>query len=108
MHYHSVEISLYEIGLYQSSSPQSTSNLGFQRLEILYMCLQSTKSFFEAFLVVPPTKYSEISFTAFAQLVHSLAVLHKLSLLEDPDWDSEHVRETVSFLNILGPSHRAV
>lgn len=99
MHYHSVEIHLYEIGL---SGPHHTgNNQSFQRLELLYACLLSAKSYIQAFCQVPTTSYSSLSFVTWIQLSHTLTILCRLLLVNSEGWDVAHAREVVDFPTIL-------
>jgi hypothetical protein len=60
MHYHSVEIHLYEIGL--SKPHNNGTDQGFKRLELLYACLLSAKSFVEAFFLMLSDQEHEVPF----------------------------------------------
>jgi hypothetical protein len=95
MHYHSVEIHLYEIGL--SEPPHSGKNPSFRRLELLYACLLSTKSFLEAYFMIPTASYHNLSFVTWIQLSNTLAILCRLLLVNVEGWDLAHARELVDF-----------
>jgi hypothetical protein len=99
MHYHSVEIHLYEIGL---SKPHNKGpDQSFQRLELLYACLLSAKSFVKAFFLIPAVSYYSISFVTWIQLSHTLTILCRLLLVNSEGWDIAHAREVVDFPAIL-------
>jgi hypothetical protein len=99
MHYHSVEIRLYEIGL--SEPPHNTNNPSFRRLDILYACLLSTKSFLEAYFMIPSTSYRNLSFVTWVLLSNTLAILCRLLLVDVEGWDLAHARELVDLPGIL-------
>jgi len=95
MHYHSVEIYLYEIGL--SEPPHSSKNPSFRRLELLYACLISSKSFLEAYFMIPTASYHNLSSITWIQLSNTLAILCRLLLVNVEGWDLSHARELVDF-----------
>jgi hypothetical protein len=101
MQYLTVEMSLYEITLLKSPSLATAWNQDFQLLELLYSCLQASKSFFDIFFSTPVTLYHCIPMPTFASLTRSLIVLQKLSVLEHPDWNLTFVRETLNFIDVL-------
>jgi hypothetical protein len=99
MHYHSVEIHLFEIGL---SKPHHTgTNESFQRLELLYACLLSAKSYIEVFFLVPTASYYSLSLVTWIQLSHTLTILCRLLLVNSEGWDVAHARELLDFAAVL-------
>jgi hypothetical protein len=98
-HIYSTELTINEIAL--SKAPIISNNSDFQRLESLYACLNSVKSWFDVFFTIPPSAYIAFSFSVFSQLVHCLVALFRLSTLDDPAWDKDIVRNTANLLLIL-------
>ena len=98
-HLYITELTINEIAL--SKAPMISNNLGFERLESLYLCLNSIKSWFDIFFNIPLADYIGFSFSVFSQLAHCLVTLYKLSTLDDPAWDKTFVRNTVNLLLIL-------
>jgi hypothetical protein len=98
-HIFNTELSINEMGI--SKTPPSVSSPGFQRLEPLYACLNSIKSWFDIFFEFPLSAYIGISFPFFAQLGHCVVALYRLSTLEDPGWDKDLLRQTADLLQIL-------
>jgi hypothetical protein len=96
-------MTLYEIGLLKARLPNTNTALpsDFQRLELLYACLESVGNFFESFLEIPPASYWNFSIVHFAQLGYALAMLQRLSIFEDPTWDLHYVAEKVNLLRIV-------
>ena len=101
MHYHVVEISLYEAGLCQSSLA-SDAIPSFRRIELLCACLQAMKSYFEIFFSIPVANYVALSMPSWSHLTYSLNILHLLSSFNHPDWNLAYVRETIDFITVLG------
>lgn len=97
MKFHIVEMYLYEIG-FQISSKGNDSLL---RVELLYGCLLSAKAFFDAFFSVPAVTFITHTYIPTAHLLHATAVLSKLSLLDEADWDLVHVRHTLDFAQVI-------
>ena len=79
----------------------TTDLSSFKRIEVLYACVKSTKSWFELFFNIPLTDYIEFPFSIFSQLVHCLVMLYRLSTLDDPAWDKHGVKETADLLLIM-------
>jgi len=98
-HLYSTEITINEIAL--SKAPIVSNNSDFQRLESLYGCLNSIKSWFDIFFTIPLAAYVGFSFSMFSQLGHCLIALYKLSTLDDPAWDKDIVRNTANLPLIL-------
>jgi hypothetical protein len=97
MKFYIVEMYLYEIGF----QPFSKGDDSLLRLELLYSCLLSAKAFFEALFSVPPATFITATYIPTPHLLHALAVLSKLSLLDDADWDLGHVRKTLDFAQVI-------
>lgn len=98
-HLYSTELTINEIAL--SNAPIISNNSDFQRLESLYACLNSIKSWFDVFFTIPPAAYIGFPFSVCSQLVHCLVALYRLSTLDDPAWDNDIVRNTANLLLIL-------
>lgn len=95
--YHA-ELSICDMALSQTTT---SSSPGSHRLECLYASLNTAKLAFDNFFDVPISAYFGMSFPVFAQFARSIAVLYKLSILDDPSWDIGLVRSTVDILQIL-------
>jgi len=94
-------MTLYEIGISNPRVADTTQPSDFQRLEILYPCLESVGNFFEKFLEMPPASYWNVSLIYFSHLAYALKILQRLSILEDPTWDLSYVAGKVNFARIL-------
>jgi hypothetical protein len=73
-------------------------NLNSQRLDMLYACLISAKSFLDIMSALPLSSFYGLSIVSLSQLSHGLSTVFKLSFLDVPGWDLVHVRETVNLL----------
>ena len=98
-HLYSTELTINDVTL--SQIPVVSSHLNFQRLESLYACVESVKSWFKTFFTIPPGAYIGFPFSIFSQLVRCLITLYKLSTLDDPGWDKKGVQKTANLLLIL-------
>lgn len=94
-------MTLYEVGFLKVRLPPKFPTTDFNRVEILYACLESAGNFFENFLAIPPLTYWQFTIIDFSQLAYALNVLQRLSLFEDPSWDLRYVSEKLNFLHIL-------
>ena len=74
--------------------PQSS----FTRLNILFTCLEATRSFFESFLSLPASQYRHISKVDLSRLIFATFVLYKLCLGPStvPEWDVHVARNTAN------------
>ena len=98
-HLWSTELTINEIALVQL--PIAADHSSFKRIEALYTCLKSIKSWFELFFNIPLTNYIKFPFSIFSQLVHCLYILFRLSTLDDPAWDKHGVKDTADLLPIM-------
>ena len=98
-HLWSTELTINEIALAQL--PMVADYSSFKRIETLYACLKSIKSWFELFFNIPLTDYIKFPFTIFSQLVHCLFTLFRLSTLDESAWDKHSVKDTADLLQIM-------
>jgi hypothetical protein len=99
------EIHLFDISLCDWSrhpSPHPTTSTTTARIEALHQTLLATAAFLTTFLSLPTSSYSAFPFITWAQTLHAMQVLSKLSLLTDvPGWDLAYVREIMDFSSLL-------
>ena len=98
-HLYSTELTVNEIAL--SQVPITSDHSDLQRVDSLYACVESVKSWFETFFTIPPNAYIGFPFSIFSQLVRCLVTLYRLSTLDDPAWDKSGVQKTADLLVIL-------
>ncbi|PWY64730.1 hypothetical protein BO94DRAFT_357097 [Aspergillus sclerotioniger CBS 115572] len=72
-----------------------------QRLDALHGCLHTAKSAIDRFFEIPVVEYYGISFPFFGYLARSIVVLFRLSILNDPVWDTGLMRSTVDVLQVM-------
>jgi hypothetical protein len=102
MHYHAVEIYLFEIGFYMPpTTVSSTSSL--QRTDILLMCHDATKAFSDLYF---STDKDSIPFTNFSRVLTTyiysvMMTLSKLSLFDAEDWDASNFQTTLNLSTVL-------
>jgi hypothetical protein len=67
------------------------------RVDMLFICLEAAKEFFDTFLSIPVAEYRRFSFTEWSRLIVATVVLYKLSLGSPriPEWDVQIARSTV-------------
>lgn len=100
MHYHNAEIHLYEPSI-RKASIKVYGSQSFQRVDLLYACLLACQAFFDVYLKLPPRTFFSFSIVNFGQMAHALTVYFKLSVLEAPSWDLQHIRETADISLLL-------
>lgn len=82
-------------------APFTVDSAGLQRLESLYICLNTVKSALDNFFTLPSSAYLGLSFPFFAQFAQYIVILLRLSTFEHPAWDTGFVRSTVDVLVVL-------
>ena len=97
IHGHIVEMYLHEVG-FQLSLKGDESLL---RIQLLHSCLLSAKAFFSELFSIAARSFITAMYVPWAHLIHALAVLSKLSLLEDEHWDLVYVRQVLDFAQII-------
>jgi hypothetical protein len=102
LHYHVIEMSLYEAGLCQNPPLDADPIPSFKRLELLCACLEANKSYFDVLFSIPPASYVSSSLPTWSQLSYGLAILHTLCSFEHPDWNLASVRQTIDYNVIFG------
>jgi hypothetical protein len=97
VHLYNTELSVHEITF--SRAPVDSNSPDFQRLESLYACLQATRNWFDLFFTISLALYIGFSMS----ISHCIIALHRLSTINDPDWDRGLVRETSNLSLVLDP-----
>jgi hypothetical protein len=98
LHYDTLEILLYQVALSEQLSDAQCSGYTLTRLDILFRCLQATKSLFDDFNSFPSYYLTYMPFTFWCQFGHAVVALSRLSLFQsETGWDLEYVQNTVDF-----------
>ncbi|TVY38952.1 Transcriptional regulator [Lachnellula occidentalis] len=102
MHYHAVEMYLFEIGFFMPPTALiDTPNL--QRAEVLLMCHHATRAFSDLYFSIDfdSTPFINFSPVFISQIYFVMMTLSKLSLFEADDWDASNVRTTLDLSTVL-------
>lgn len=102
IHYHVIEIFLYEGAIDARDQPSENGTYPFARLHMLHECLEATRQCFTAFHSIPPSQLFDLPYTTLTFLGHAVVVLSKLSLLRTKDWDDARVQNVVDFSGTIG------
>lgn len=67
------------------------------KLEILVLCLNGAKDFFQSFLTIPASEYQSVSMIQWNALIFATMVLYKLSIgmASIPEWNPEVAQSSV-------------
>lgn len=76
-------------------------NLGFERLECLWLSVENIKSWLKSFCGIPCSKLVGQPFHFWSQMILSMTLLKYLSTLKDPEWDCQVVRNTVNLITTI-------
>lgn len=102
LHYYSAMAYLYEHALYEPIQETHFGQPGFRRMEYLFECLQTIKSFHEVLFMIPSGQYYHMPFIYWAQVTHALITVSKLCFLDAADWNVAYAREESKFSELLG------
>ena len=97
MHYHAIEMSLYEIALSENIESLQYGTYPFTRVHMLHACMNCMKQCFEAVFSLPLSEWINFPFTIWAFVGHLIVVLSKLSRIDVEGWDQEYVRSVLDF-----------
>ncbi|KAH9219321.1 hypothetical protein DL95DRAFT_63455 [Leptodontidium sp. 2 PMI_412] len=98
--YHYTEMSIYERA-YPVDKPLSCPLTGPQHLQCLCTCLSAIKSFIDLLFSMPQAGYLGMPLHFRIQCMRSLVSLYRLSIYEDPGWDTKAVRNTVDVMAVF-------
>lgn len=73
----------------------------FQQRKSVNAGLESIKSWFDVFFLMPPTAYAKFSFSILSQLLRCLVTLYRLKTLDFPSWHENGILNTTEPLLIL-------
>ncbi|KAI0123609.1 hypothetical protein BJ170DRAFT_639781 [Xylariales sp. AK1849] len=101
--------SLIPIPALNFTKPTSSTNLSnpmfkimdIPRLELLHSCLEAVKLSISVYLSFTPAEYPSFPFAVLCHLAHSIQMLYRLSMLDEPDWDRAAVRRSADIVAVL-------
>ncbi|TVY39367.1 Transcriptional regulator [Lachnellula subtilissima] len=102
MHYHAIEMYLFEIGFYMHPTAL-TDTPTLQRAEILLMCHHATRTFSDIYFSIDFDSAPFINFSPvfISQIYFVMMTLSKLSLFDADDWDATNVQTTLDLSTVL-------
>ncbi|KAI8626418.1 putative C6 transcription factor [Xylariaceae sp. FL1651] len=74
---------------------------GFERLACLWRSVECIKSWLDNFYKIPPSELVGLPFHFWSQMILCITVLKYLSVLGDPAWDCQAVRNTVDLISTM-------
>ncbi|KAJ5156320.1 hypothetical protein N7492_009123 [Penicillium capsulatum] len=98
-HYDTLEIILYRLALADEIADSPLGNGPVTRLDLLFRCLEATKSFFYSYQYTPPVYLPFFPFSLWCQFGHAIVTMSRLLLYRNDSigWDQSYVRTTVDF-----------
>lgn len=98
-HYDTLEMLLYRSSLDSENSDNEYGNYPVTRLDLLYRCLEATRSFFHHLYTLPAVYFRFLPFTISSQFGQAIVTLSQLTLhqSENGAWDRAYVRNTIDF-----------
>jgi hypothetical protein len=88
-------------GLVDNKSSEMASMLR-QRLDALWRCVESVRTYFELYFSIPPHDFLILPFQVFGQSVQASVTLLRLATLEIDGWDLAALREELCYSAIIG------
>lgn len=97
-HYNTIEIILYRIALNEEVSDPQYGDYSTTRLDLLFRCLESAKSFFRDLHPLPPGYLLFFPFTFWCQFGQALITLSRMALFqgESIGWDQAYARGSIN------------
>lgn len=80
---------------------QSELPLAFERLQCLWRSVEIIKSWLDYFYKIPCSDLVGQPFHFWSQMILTVTLLKYLSVLDDPDWDYQAVRNTVHLISTV-------
>ncbi|OOQ87164.1 hypothetical protein PEBR_18497 [Penicillium brasilianum] len=98
-HYDTLEMLLYRSSLDSENSDNEYGNYPVTRLDLLYRCLEATRSFFHHLHTLPAVYFRFLPFTISSQFGQAIVTLSQLTLYQSENgaWDRAYVRNTIDF-----------
>lgn len=101
MHYHFIEMSLYDPGSFKPSKHAHSGDLDLEFMETLYGCLQAMKSLLDTLFGLSTVTFSVLPISIWSHVTSCLFSVQKLSAVEHPDWDKNYAGEIINFSELL-------
>lgn len=90
---------MYKIALSEELSDAEYGEYPVTRLDLLFRCLEATKSFFFNYYSLPSAYFPFLPFTSWCQFGQAIVALSRLSLYQSKhgEWDRTYVETTIDF-----------
>jgi len=85
----------------RSKEQQSSTLSNLQRLEGLNSIVIALERWFDAYFDIPMIDWIGVPFCVHFQFGHSIMLLFKLNILDEPGWDPEELRKRIDLLEVL-------
>jgi hypothetical protein len=98
-HYDTLEMLLYRSSLSSEIPDADYGSYSLAQLDLLYRCLEATKSFFHHLYTLPAVYFRFLPFTISSQFGQAVVTLSRLTLYQSENgaWDSAYVKNTIDF-----------
>lgn len=102
-HCDTLEIILYRLALSDELSDPPYENAPVTRLDLLFRCLEATKSFFHQCCSVAPEYFPFFPFSLWCQFGQAIVSMSRLLLYRNDHigWDRSYARATIDFNGII-------
>lgn len=84
-----------------SINPERYGSYHFSRLNMLFACLDSTKSCLNTFFNLPLSTWFDIPFTIWSLMGHMMVLSSKLCLFTGEGWDHQYVQSVLNFSDVV-------
>lgn len=89
MHLYSTETQIHSVGLFGGTRIPDTP-----RIDSMYASLVAARTWYDTLFAVPLTDFIGMPFSLYVELAQVHALLYRLTMLDDPIWDKEIIRNT--------------
>lgn len=90
---------LYEPAIYIASSTSSLDSI--RKSEAMWCCLEFVKETLHAYASTPVADLSYLPFNTYCHMTFALITATRLTILQDPDWNSKFAGESLDFATIM-------
>lgn len=101
MHYHFVEMSLYDPGSFKPSKHAKSGDPDLEFMDTLYRCLQAMKSCLDTLFGMSTVTFSVLPISIWSHVTSCLFSVQRLLAMEHPDWDKNYAGEIIDFSEVL-------
>lgn len=96
-----IEVAINETALIRTQFSNLMADRELDTMQCLITCFEAIQGWFNLFLTLDITEYVGVPFTSWKQLGLMIVTTVRLTTLEDPAWDTNHIRQELDLPSVL-------